>query len=128
MSYVEQNLLSEEHVVYRGKLHWIIYLPGIILSIVFIGLFMILGAWIRSFSTELAVTNKRVIIKTGLLSRRTLEMNLAKIENIAVDQSIMGRIFGYGSITVIGTGGTKEPFHKIANPLDFRRAVQDQSY
>ena len=128
MGYVEANLIAGEEVVYRGELHWIIYLPGIILSVVVIGLFMLLGAFIRRVTTELAVTNKRVIIKTGWLSRRTLEMNLAKVENIAVDQSIMGRIFGYGSITVVGTGGTREPFHNIANPLNFRKAVQAQSH
>jgi uncharacterized membrane protein YdbT with pleckstrin-like domain len=128
MGYVDANLIAGEDVVYRANLHWIIFLPGIILCVIVIGVFLLIGALIRRFTTELAVTNKRVIIKTGWLSRKTLEMNLAKIENIAVDQSIIGRLFGYGTIAVVGTGGTREPFHNIANPLEFRKAVQAQSH
>ena len=67
---------------------------------------------------------QRVIIKVGLLHRRTLEMLLIKVEAISVDQSIAGRIFGYGTIVVVGTGGTREAFENIASPLEFRRAVQ----
>ena len=79
------------------------------------------------YADEFAVTNKRVIVKTGLISRRTLEMNLSKIESVNVDQSIMGRILGYGTITIIGTGGTRESFPKIANPLLFRKKFQELS-
>ena len=79
------------------------------------------------YADEFAVTNKRVIVKTGLISRRTLEMNLSKIESVNVDQSIMGRILGYGTITIIGTGGTRESFPKIAEPLLFRKKFQELS-
>ena len=68
---------------------------------------------------------KRQIIKVGFISRRTLEMNLNKIESVNVDQSFWGRIFGYGTIVVIGTGGTKEPFAGISNPMAFRRKFQE---
>src|SRR5262249_17396136 len=85
-------------------------------------------AWIKNRATELAVTDQRVIIKTGIIWRRTIEMNLAKIENIQVDQSILGRILGYGTITVVGTGGRREPFECVADPLGFRKAVQAQSH
>ena len=93
------------------------------------GLFVIalawaFAVWIRYVSSEFAVTDKRVIIKIGLLHRRTLEMLLIKVEAISVDQSIAGRIFGYGTIVVVGTGGTREAFENIASPLEFRRAVQ----
>jgi len=64
-------------------------------------------------SSEFAITNKRVIIKVGLISRKTLEMNLSKIESVNVDQSILGRILRYGTLTVIGTGGTRETFTTI---------------
>jgi uncharacterized membrane protein YdbT with pleckstrin-like domain len=79
---------------------------------------------IDSITNEFAITNKRIIIKSGLLSRRTLEMNIAKVESVNVDQGILGRILGYGVVTVIGTGGTRETFQSIADPLAFRKAFQ----
>jgi uncharacterized membrane protein YdbT with pleckstrin-like domain len=85
-----------------------------------------LAAWIRRWTSEFAVTNKRVVIKVGLISRRMIEMNLSKVESIEVRQDIPGRLVNYGTIVVIGTGGTKEPFTTIDDPLAFRRAVQTQ--
>lgn len=73
------------------------------------------------------VTNKRIIIKTGIISRKTFEMNLNKIETVNVDQSIFGRMFGFGTITVIGTGGTREEFPDIAKPTEFRKKFQEVS-
>ena len=93
------------------------------LLLVLSGLFA-LSRWITARTSEFAVTNKRVIIKVGLIRRHTLELLLGKVESIGVDQSILGRIVGYGSIVVIGTGGTKEPFKNIAEPLEFRKQVQ----
>jgi uncharacterized membrane protein YdbT with pleckstrin-like domain len=78
-------------------------------------------------ATEMAVTNKRVLIKTGLASRRTLDLMLARVESIAVEETFLGRIFGYGSVIVRGTGGTPEAFFLIAHPQEFRRAVQEQT-
>lgn len=89
-----------------------------------LGLTLFLLAFIRRRSSEFAVTNKRVIIKIGLLSRRSVEILLAKVEAITVEQTLPGRIFGYGTIIIIGTGGTKEPFHLIGDPLEFRRQSQ----
>jgi uncharacterized membrane protein YdbT with pleckstrin-like domain len=140
MSYVDKSLLPGEQVTYRTHLHKIMFFGPIVLALfgallmvvaVWVGvivlpiaLVLIVAAYVRYRSSEFAVTNKRVIIKVGMLQRRTLEMLLAKVEAISVDQGIGGRILDYGSITVIGTGGTKESFTQIANPLDFRRAVQ----
>ncbi|MEI6260849.1 MAG: PH domain-containing protein [Deltaproteobacteria bacterium] len=108
-----------ETVVYSAKLHWIIYMTAK----------AILTLWIAPFiqraTSEFAITTKRVIIKEGLIARRTLEMNLSKIETVNVDQSITGRILNYGSITIIGTGGTHEVFHNIAHPMQFRKAFQE---
>lgn len=81
---------------------------------------------IRRNTTEMAVTTRRVVVKTGLASRRTIEMLLNKVETIEVSEPGMGRVLGYGSITMIGTGGTSEGFHKIAKPLVFRNEVQQQ--
>jgi uncharacterized membrane protein YdbT with pleckstrin-like domain len=76
-------------------------------------------------TSEYAVTNKRVIAKEGWLSRRTVEMNLPRIESLAVQQGMGGRMLGYGTVDVIGTGGTRERFSRIGAPLEFRRAVQE---
>ena len=77
-------------------------------------------------ATEMAVTNRRVLIKTGMTSRRTLDLMLSRVESIAVQESTVGRLLGYGSVIVRGTGGTPEAFLMIAHPQEFRRAVQQQ--
>jgi uncharacterized membrane protein YdbT with pleckstrin-like domain len=146
MSYVDSQLLPNETVLYRARLHRSLYSASftfgaltfvaaavaiyqppfwwaaLVLGV--IGLVAFLSAWMRSASSEFAVTDKRVIIKVGLMRRRTLETMLAKVEGIGVDQSLSGRMLGFGTITVTGTGGTKEEFDRIADPLEFRRQVQ----
>jgi uncharacterized membrane protein YdbT with pleckstrin-like domain len=95
---------------------------------------VLLAAAISTFSygvakrnaTEMAVTNRRVLIKTGLTSRRTLDLMLSRVESIGVQESTAGRVLGYGSVIVRGTGGTPESFLMIAHPQEFRRAVQEQ--
>jgi uncharacterized membrane protein YdbT with pleckstrin-like domain len=67
-----------------------------------------------------------VILKTGFIKKKTAEMFLAKIESVAVDQTIPGRVFGYGTIVIRGTGGSLEPFPDISAPLEFRRQIQEQ--
>ena len=80
----------------------------------------------RRNSVEMAVTNKRVTVKIGLMSRNTQEMMLQRIESIMVHQTVMGRMLNYGTITLRGVGGTPDPFPTIAHPLEFRRQVQQQ--
>ncbi len=118
-TYVNDNLGKNEEVVYEANLHWITFISIPALLTLFIA--PIIDRW----TSEFAVTNKRVIIKVGLLRRRTLEMNLSKIESINVNQSIIGRILRYGDILVIGTGGTRELFPSIGAPIKFRKAYQD---
>ena len=77
-------------------------------------------------SAEFAVTNKRVILKTGFVQSKTAEMFLNKIESVGVDQSISGRILGFGTIVIRGTGGSLEPFHRVSHPLRFRNEIQEQ--
>src|ERR1700704_6070475 len=92
------------------------------------------GAAVLTFSygvakrnaTEMAVTNRRVLIKTGMTSRRTLDLMLSRVESIGVEETAAGRMMGYGSVIVRGTGGTPEPFVKISHPQEFRRQVQQQ--
>lgn len=87
--------------------------------------FLIVGS-IRRSATEMAVTNRRVLVKTGIGSRRTIEMLLTKIESIMVDESIMGRMLDYGTVIIRGTGGGLEPFTRISRPNEFRKQVQAQ--
>jgi uncharacterized membrane protein YdbT with pleckstrin-like domain len=82
-----------------------------------------IAALIRRATTELAVTDRRVIYKSGILSRHTLEMNRGKVESVDVDQSLLGRIFGFGTIVVRGTGGSLEPIRTIEDPLSFRSHI-----
>ncbi len=90
------------------------------------GAIAILMGILRRSATEMAVTNRRVVVKTGLASRRTIEMLLNKVETIEVHETAFGRIAGYGTVVLIGTGGSSEPFEQVAHPLEFRSQVQQQ--
>ncbi len=118
-SYVDSVLIKGEKVKYQAKLHWRIYFT--IKSLLTLGLSPI----IQQKTSEFVITNKRVIMKTGFISRKTFEMNLQKIESVNVDQSLFGRFLGYGTVTVIGTGGSRESFSDISEPLIFRRKFQE---
>lgn len=148
MGYIEQNLMLGEQIRYHTRLHWIVFVSPIFLIVIgfafsmsmcshtmaalvilgslffFVGIVFGVFRFIAYKSSEFAVTNKRVLIKIGFIRRHSLELLLHKVEGIGVDQDISGRIFGYGTITVTGTGGTKEPFKNIENPLEFRKQVQ----
>ncbi len=155
MSYAEQNLISGEAITFHGRLHAIVLIKAVLLSFVidicavgvilagssqrdatayFVAAFalllisgMVLGAAvIARKAAEFVVTNKRVIVKLGIVHKRTSEIFLNKVETVGVDQTIWGRMLGFGTIAVRGTGGTTEEFHKIANPFEFRRQVQEQ--
>jgi len=106
---------SSEHVIEGGAA-----------ALLVCGIVAILAGLVRRNATEMAVTTRRVVIKQGLVNRKTIELLLNKIETIEVSEPMAGRMFGYGSITMVGTGGTSEPFHKISHPLQFRGEVQQQ--
>ncbi len=119
--YISNNLIKDEEVQYETHLHWKVYISLKALFTLFI------APWIQYKSSEFAITNKRVIVKTGFISRKILEMNLNKVETVNVEQSIWGRMLGFGTIIIVGTGGTKEIFHDIKSPLKFRRKFQEMS-
>jgi uncharacterized membrane protein YdbT with pleckstrin-like domain len=151
MSYVRKVLQPGESVVHVARVHPIIFLPAILWFIT--ALVLLITAWtafsgdprivgealaalcaifalasatpalIRRISTELAVTDRRVIYKSGVLARHTLEMNRSKVESVDVDQSLLGRLFGFGTIIVRGTGGSLEPIRVISDPLTFRSHI-----
>jgi hypothetical protein len=104
----------------RSIMYWTAFLCFVLGAI-----FFYLGLLKRN-ATEMAVTNKRVIVKTGLADRRTIELLLQRIESIAVEEPALGRLLGYGTVIVRGTGGTPEVFPQIARPLEFREQVQRQ--
>ena len=147
MSYIESQLLPGEVIKYRGHLHRSLFAPAFIFAVLAILALLIAleaGDWpvfyalaasavvayiwaqIIYTTSEFAVTNKRVVIKVGWLRRRTVETMLSKVEGINVDQSFVGRMLGYGSIIITGTGGSQEPFRNIGSPFEFRRQVQAQ--
>lgn len=124
-SYVDSTLLQGETVVYRARIslwsiaHLIFF--GILLLVVGVGLIFLIWAWIRYRTTEFAVTDKRVIAKTGLVSRSTIELFLDKVEALHVEQSVMGRLLDYGTVAIRGTGATEEPIRNISAPLTLRK-------
>jgi len=125
-SYIDAVLINDERVLYRARISmwslWPYILFGALLIPLFgVGLLLWLWAWIVFATTELAITNKRVIAKTGLMQRRTIEMFLEKIESIQVDQSVLGRLFNFGSVVISGTGVHSAPFKNISDPLALRR-------
>ena len=151
MKYVEQVLQPGETLVYATTLHWLVYLRALVffalavLSLMFagsvetggldtalkigaallclLGIVSALSALIRRATTELAVTDRRVIFKTGIFQRHTVEMNLSKVETVGVNQSILGRLLNYGTVIVRGTGGSFEPIPFIGEPLAFRNHI-----
>jgi len=89
------------------------------------GIYMVAMPIIAKETTELVITNRRIIAKFGLIRRYTIEINLPKIESISVSQSILGRMLNYGDLQIVGTGGTREPIPNIGNPLMFRRKFDE---
>ena len=128
-NYIQNTLIKDEKVIYEGKVSVWAMAPLIILGFVFlfvgIGLLFWLAAFIQYKTTELAFTNKRVIAKFGFISRRTVELNLVKVESMQVNQSIFGRIFNYGTLIISGAGNPQGPIPGIDSPMEFRRAFME---
>jgi uncharacterized membrane protein YdbT with pleckstrin-like domain len=149
MSYVDSILEPGEHLRYRAKLSWTIYALAIALACLaalvwwvsfkvfdygnvgqFAAAAILLGAiasfvpaWLRRTATEIAVTDRRVILKRGLIWRHTVEMNMQKIESVDVDQTIHGRLLNYGDVSIRGTGTTFERLRNIDSPLKLRSTL-----
>jgi uncharacterized membrane protein YdbT with pleckstrin-like domain len=160
MGYVERHLLPGERVLYKTRLHWVLFARPALVVLIGAGLaiavgqmsggketqaeaarwagwvgigIMVLGLlwgfvhWVELRTSEFAVTTTRVIFKVGLVARYTTELLLTKVESIAVQQTLTGRLLGYGDLTVIGTGGTREVFRRVRDPISFRNYVQQAS-
>ena len=125
-SYVEGTLITGEKILHQGRVSWWsvwhLLFFGVLLLVVGVGVGFFIWAWIRVKSTELAITNKRVIAKFGFVSRNTVEIAIPKVESIQVQQTMMGRMLDYGTLVISGTGTSHAPIPCIADPLAFRRA------
>ena len=136
MSYTKRNLLPNEVVRYKASLHWIIFVPtffllaltfvfeatGIAWVFIIIALYSFAKAILRKLGSEFMLTNKRVVFRQGIISRKTVEIILAKCEGVSVDQSIIGRILGFGTL-VVTTGGATSRFDYVKSPVAFRNTV-----
>jgi membrane protein YdbS with pleckstrin-like domain len=144
------TLGADEQAFYKTSLHWIVFARFALLALVVfllvaipfaIGIQALTGSEIGWFalplpvfimlppafafaSSELVITDRRVLIKTGIIRRQSMELFVSKIESIGIDQGVIGRMFDYGTVTIRGTGGFEEPFEAIANPIVFRNWVQ----
>jgi uncharacterized membrane protein YdbT with pleckstrin-like domain len=150
--YIDDILQPGEKVLYSTNAHWVFFGPAIllwILAAVFLALsgmvpagsplivacwalaaivalfalYKTVTAWFHRWTTETDVTNLRVIHKTGFISRKTFEMSLDKVESVDVTQSVVGRIFDYGDVTIMGVGEGRETITTIASPLAFRNSI-----
>jgi uncharacterized membrane protein YdbT with pleckstrin-like domain len=133
MSYIEESLSSEEKIEALFRLHWIAWVPmclWLLLGLVTFGLtwFVALYEFLRLRSTEQGVTNKRVILKRGIVSRRTEEMRITSIETVEIDQGVWGRIFGFGTIKVTGRGLSDVVFRFLDDPMSAKRRIEGVSH
>lgn len=125
MSYVDSTLIEGETVVYRAQVSWWPLIPWIVLGIltvvIVVGVFILIWVYVKRRTTELAITNKRVIAKKGFIQRDTIEMFLSKVESAHVEQTVPGRVLDYGTVILSGTGVMNSRFENISAPLEFRK-------
>ena len=129
MSYIDDSLIEGEQVLHRARVSWWsqagLVALGLVLLIVVVGLFLLITAWIRVRSTEIAITNRRVICKFGFVKRDTVEINLEKVEALRVEQGFFGRMLNFGTVFISGAGTSVAPIKDIADPLVFRRKFME---
>ncbi|MDF0591671.1 PH domain-containing protein [Candidatus Methanocrinis natronophilus] len=139
MGYLESSLMDGEVISYKTKLSWIVILWPLLLTFIFLiafaeevpGMVILPGIWlviaiINYFKSEFGITNKRLVLKTGVIKRKSQEIQVNKIEGISVDQGIIGRLLGYGTVVATGTGGAINRYPSVADPLTFRKRIQEQ--
>lgn len=118
MSYVSENLMKDENLIYEGKTHWGTFIS--LKSLLTFGILPLLEMNTNSFG----ITNKRIIMKAGILSVNLLENNVSKIDSIKIEKSLLGRVLGYGTIIVV-TAGSSDGFNFVANPDMFKRKFNE---
>ena len=148
MSYVQDVLQPGEQVRHVSSIHWIVYWPGVAVALLavvaywlsearllpgvwrysayalaLVAVCLLIQQWFQWWVTEIAVTNRRVIYKKGLIRRQSNEMNTDKVESVKIDQSILGRMLDYGTVTILGTGEGFETLRTIASPIELRNSI-----
>lgn len=141
MSYIDQSLVAGERILYRARLHLVVFAsPAAFFFLAFVtlrnpplfGLFLLLAiisgaaSYLKYVSSEFGLTDKRVVVKAGVITRRSFETLLSKIEGVAVAQGVLGRLLDYGTVVIVGTGGSSQSLNQINHPLEFRRRLQTQ--
>ena len=129
MSYIKQSLSTGEEIQELFQLHWFAKIPMIvwaILALPTLGVTLILAIWefLKLRSIEQGVTNKRIILKKGIFSRKSEEMKLSSVETVEILQGVIGRMFGYGTIKVTGRGISDVVYKNIDNPMQVKRAIE----
>ena len=146
MNYIKKTLLQDETLVFTTRKHWVIFILPLLFTLFgfvfwlrndllvllgYLSWFAAIYYWFTAVTTyvtsEYAVTNKRVLIKIGFIQRQSWETLLSKVAGLEVNQSIIGRMLGYGTLIIQSTGGGKDAFAVISDPLAFRRQVQKQA-
>jgi len=129
VSYIDDSLIEGESILHRARVSWWsqagLLVLGILLLVLVVGLAFLVAAWIRVRSTEIAITNRRVIAKFGFVKRDTVEINLDKVEALRVEQGFLGRMLNFGTIFISGAGTSVAPIKDIADPLVFRRKFME---
>lgn len=133
MSYIDESLSAGEEVSALFKLHWVTRIPlalWLLLGIPTFGITLVIALYeyLRVRHIEQGVTNKRVIFKTGIISRKSEEMKLTSIETVEIDQGIFGRILGYGNVKVTGRGTSDVSFHAVNDPMAVKRQIESVSH
>src|SRR5215510_12448880 len=140
MGYVQSVLLPGERVAYHTQLHWAAYWRALVLSL-FGALLLLAGdpvsamialvlfvlaafVTIDPWTTEIAITNHRVLLKRGFIRRGTVEINIDKVASVVVRQSILGRILNFGTVIVRGTSGSASPLTYVDAPRALQRALR----
>lgn len=127
MAYIDESLSAGEEIASLFEQHWVVRIPMVIWLLLVITFPLAIYEYLRVRYTELGVTNKRVICKTGIISRKSEEMKLASIETVEIDQGILGRILGYGNIHVSGRGISDVVLRNVADPMAVKRAIESIS-
>ena len=127
MSYIEESLSDGEQVVARFHLHWVERLRLLLWCVLVVTLPLAIYEWLKLRCTEIGVTNKRIIVKTGIISRQSEEMRIASIETVEIAQSVWGRILGFGDVRITGKGTSSLVLHHMAEPLDVKRRIEGVS-
>jgi uncharacterized membrane protein YdbT with pleckstrin-like domain len=126
--YVDKSLAVGETILMRGRwpaIYWIMACAAlVILGVLVVGAVIFLMAAIHMWNTEFAVTDQRVLLKRGWIARHTQELAVSNIEEVRLDQGLFGLLFGFGRVVVTGTGEAIIHFPPMADPIDFRRAIE----